>query len=36
MKEDIDKVSATEKSQRTRDENVKVADLGYENFCGRG
>jgi hypothetical protein len=32
MKEDIDKVSATEQSQRTRDENVKVVDLGYENF----
>src|SRR5262249_8482544 len=33
MKEDIDKVSATEQSQRTRDENVKVIDLGYENFA---
>ena len=33
MKEDIDKVSATEQSQRTRDENVKVVDLGYENFA---
>jgi hypothetical protein len=33
MKEDIDKVGATEQSQRTRDENVKVIDLGYENFA---
>ena len=33
MKEDIDKVSATEQSQRTRDENAKVIDLGYENFA---
>ena len=33
MKEDIDKVGATEQSQRTRDENVKVVDLGYENFA---
>ena len=33
MKEDIDKISATEQSQRTRDENVKVIDLGYENFA---
>ncbi len=33
MKEEIDKVSATEQSARTRDENVKVVDLGYENFA---
>src|ERR1700745_3627795 len=33
MKEDIDKVGATEQSQRTRDENVKIVDLGYENFA---
>jgi hypothetical protein len=33
MKEDIDKISATEQSQRTRDENAKVIDLGYENFA---
>ena len=33
MKEDIDKVGATEQSLRTRDENVKVVDLGYENFA---
>jgi hypothetical protein len=33
MKEDIDKISSTEQSQRTRDENVKVVDLGYENFA---
>src|SRR5260370_3335349 len=33
MKEEIDKISATEQSQRTRDENAKVIDLGYENFA---
>ena len=33
MKEDIDKISATEQSQSTRDENAKVIDLGYENFA---
>src|SRR5215831_11797404 len=33
MKEDIDKISTTEQSQRTRDENAKVIDLGYENFA---
>ena len=33
MKEDIDKVSATEQSKSTRDENVKVVGLGYENFA---
>jgi mannose-6-phosphate isomerase-like protein (cupin superfamily) len=32
MKEDIDKISATEQSQKVRDENAKVVDLGYENF----
>lgn len=33
MKEDIDKVSATEQSRATRDENVKIVDLGYEHFA---
>ena len=33
MKEDIDKISATEQSLSTRDENAKVVDLGYENFA---
>ena len=33
MKEDIDKVGATEQSKSTRDENVKVVGLGYENFA---
>src|SRR5947208_16870065 len=33
MKEEIDKISATEQSQTTRDENAKVVDLGYENFA---
>jgi hypothetical protein len=33
MKEDIDKVGATEQSASTRDENVKVVGLGYENFA---
>jgi hypothetical protein len=33
MKTDIDKVSATEQSKSTRDENVKIVDLGYENFA---
>ena len=33
MKEDIDKVGATEQSRSTRDENVKIVDLGYENFA---
>jgi oxalate decarboxylase/phosphoglucose isomerase-like protein (cupin superfamily) len=28
MKEDIDKVGATEQSKSTRDENVKIVDLG--------
>lgn len=31
-KEDIDKISATEQSQRTRDENARVVDLGPVNF----
>lgn len=33
MKTDIDKVGATEQSKSTRDENVKVVGLGYENFA---
>ncbi len=33
MKQDIDKVSATEQSQSTRDENAKVVGIGYENFA---
>lgn len=33
MKEDIDKIGATEQSASTRDENVKIVDLGYENFA---
>lgn len=33
MKADIDKISATEQSQSTRDENAKVVDIGYENFA---
>ena len=33
MKDDIDKVSKTEQSQRTKDENVAVVDIGYENFA---
>jgi hypothetical protein len=33
MKEDIDKIGATEQSRSTRDENAKVIDLGYENFA---
>jgi hypothetical protein len=33
MKEEIDKVGATEQSASTRDENVKIVDLGYENFA---
>src|SRR5258706_12418390 len=33
MKADIDKVGATEQSKSTRDENVKVVGLGYENFA---
>src|SRR5258706_12429192 len=33
MKEEIDKISATEQSQSTRDENAKIVDLGYENFA---
>src|SRR5215470_11630490 len=33
MKEEIDKVGATEQSKSTRDENVKVVGLGYENFA---
>ena len=33
MKEDIDKISATEQSKSTRDENAKIVNLGYENFA---
>ena len=33
MKEDIDKVGQTEQSQRTKDENVMVVDIGYENYA---
>jgi hypothetical protein len=33
MKEEIDKIGATEQSKSTRDENVKVVGLGYENFA---
>ena len=33
MKEDIDKISNTEQSLRTKDENAMVVDLGYENFA---
>src|SRR5579872_1027546 len=33
MKEDIDKISATEQSKTTRDENAKIVNLGYENFA---
>src|SRR6516165_430380 len=33
MKEEIDKISATQQSPRTRDENAKVVDIGYENFA---
>jgi mannose-6-phosphate isomerase-like protein (cupin superfamily) len=31
-KEEIAKISATEQSKSTLDENAKVVDLGYENF----
>ena len=33
MKTDIDKIGATEQSKSTRDENVKVVGIGYENFA---
>lgn len=33
MKADIDKVGATEQSKSTRDENVKIVDIGNENFA---
>lgn len=33
MKEDIDKVSATQQSASTRDENLKIVDIGNENFA---
>ena len=32
MKDQIDKISATEQSLAVEDENTKVVDLGYENF----
>jgi mannose-6-phosphate isomerase-like protein (cupin superfamily) len=32
MKDDVDKVSATEQSKRVIDENTKVVSIGYENF----
>jgi hypothetical protein len=32
MKEQIDKIGATEKGKVVVDENAKVVDLGYENF----
>ena len=32
MKEELDKISATEQSASTQDENARVVDLGYENF----
>ena len=32
MKEEIDKISASEQDKKTLDENAKVVDLGYENF----
>jgi hypothetical protein len=35
MKEDIDRISATEQPKAVRDENAKVIDLGYENFSVR-
>ena len=34
MKEDIDKISASEQSKKTLDENAKVVDLGYEELRG--
>jgi len=33
MKAELDKVGATEQRASTRDENVKIVDLGYENFA---
>ena len=33
MKEELDKIGATEQKASTRDENAKVVDLGYENFA---
>jgi mannose-6-phosphate isomerase-like protein (cupin superfamily) len=32
-KAELDKISATEQSASTRDENAKIVDLGYENFA---
>ena len=33
MKDEIDKVNQSEQSQRTKDENIKIVDIGYENFA---
>ena len=33
MKQELDKIGATEQSQSVRDENAKIVDLGYENFA---
>ena len=33
MKEELDKIGATEQSASTKDENAKVIGLGYENFA---
>jgi len=33
MKQELDKIGATEQSASTRDENAKVVGLGYENFA---
>jgi hypothetical protein len=33
MKEELDKIGATEQRASTRDENAKVVGLGYENFA---
>src|SRR5262245_42799864 len=33
MKGDVDKIGATEQSVSVGDENVKIVDLGYENFA---
>jgi hypothetical protein len=33
MKDEIDKVLATQQGPNTRDENLKIVDLGYENFA---
>lgn len=33
MKEEIDKVNQSEQSQRTKDENIKIVNIGDENFA---